>query len=238
MDHGATVLFWNETLLSDKLPRLYSYARDKTISGAKFLTQENILTHFRLPLSLQAYQELSKLQSFIQQIQMPQNPGKDIWHYQWGNSYTSTKLYHFPYRNFHPPKPFIWIWLWDSKCSNKLRVFVWLLLMDRLNTSLLKRKKNQSTRQQLRLCSMLRQPRRNSPPPLLCMPLQLRMLATFTNQVGHTPELLRNGLSKNKHHSPVHGIHNYCGMPHMVTPAVFSKNTSTENALPQHGITS
>jgi hypothetical protein len=100
------------------------------------------------------------------------------------------------------------------------------------------KKKNQSTRQQLRLCSMLRQPRRNSPPPLLCMPLQLRMLATFTNQVGHTPELLRNGLSKNKHHSPVHGIHNYCGMPHMVAPAVFSKNTSTENALPQHGITS
>jgi hypothetical protein len=141
MDHGATVLFWNETLLSDKLPRLYSYARDKTISGAKFLTQENILTHFHLPLSLQAYQELSKLQSFIQQIQMPQNPGKDIWHYQWGNSYTSTKLYHFPYRNFHPPKPFIWIWLWVSKCSNKLRVFVWLLLTDRLNTSLLKRKK-------------------------------------------------------------------------------------------------
>jgi len=31
---------------------------------------------------------------------------------------------------------------WDSKCCNKLRVFTWLLLMDRLNTrNILKRKK-------------------------------------------------------------------------------------------------
>jgi hypothetical protein len=31
------------------------------------------------------------------------------------------------------------IWLWDSKCSNKIRVFAWLLMMDRLN--MWKRKK-------------------------------------------------------------------------------------------------
>jgi len=35
------------------------------------------------------------------------------------------------------------IWIWDSKCSNELRVFACLLLMDRLNTrNILKRKKH------------------------------------------------------------------------------------------------
>ena len=32
-------------------------------------------------------------------------------------------------------------WIWSSKCRNKLRIFAWLLLMDRLNTrNILKRK--------------------------------------------------------------------------------------------------
>jgi hypothetical protein len=33
------------------------------------------------------------------------------------------------------------LWIWESRCSNKLKVFTWLLLMDRLNTrNILKRK--------------------------------------------------------------------------------------------------
>ena len=44
------------------------------------------------------------------------------------------------YKDLQPPRPFLWIW--ESRCCNKLRVFTWLLLMDRLNTrNLLKRKK-------------------------------------------------------------------------------------------------
>jgi hypothetical protein len=40
----------------------------------------------------------------------------------------------------HPPRPFVWIW--DSKCCNKIKVFMWLLLMDRLNLrNILRRKK-------------------------------------------------------------------------------------------------
>jgi hypothetical protein len=35
------------------------------------------------------------------------------------------------YKNVQPPRPFIWIW--NSSCSNKIRVFSWLVLMDRLN---------------------------------------------------------------------------------------------------------
>jgi hypothetical protein len=30
-------------------------------------------------------------------------------------------FYHFPYKNLHPPASFVWVW--DSKCSNKIKVF-------------------------------------------------------------------------------------------------------------------
>jgi hypothetical protein len=56
----------------------------------------------------------------------------DNWQYIWGNStYTPSKSYHLPYKNVHPPKAFIWIW--DSSYAHKIKVFAWLLLMDRQN---------------------------------------------------------------------------------------------------------
>ena len=108
---------------------------------SEFLLNNNIESQFHLPLSEQAYQEYQTLQDYIQTLQVQPNT-KDSWHYIWGSSnYTSTKFYNFPFKNVQPPAPFIWIW--DSKCSNKLRVFAWLLLMDRLNTrNILRREKN------------------------------------------------------------------------------------------------
>ena len=143
--NGSTVLFWsdvwNNNLLQDKFPRLYSYAKNKKISVAKFLTSNTLDSQFHLPLPEQAYQEYLGLQELIQNIQV-QEDSKDSWHYMWGNStYSSSKFYNFPYKHVSPPAPFLWIW--RSKCCNKLRVFTWLLLMDRLNTrNILKRKKH------------------------------------------------------------------------------------------------
>jgi hypothetical protein len=57
-----------------------------------------------------------------------------------GHSYTPSKFYHLPYKSINPPSSFVWIW--GSKCSNKLKVFSWLLMMDRLNVRrILRRKK-------------------------------------------------------------------------------------------------
>jgi hypothetical protein len=54
---------------------------------------------------------------------------------------TLPKFYHLPFRNMQPPRPFIWIW--NSSCTNKITVFSWLLLMDRLNVrNILRRKKH------------------------------------------------------------------------------------------------
>ena len=64
----------------------------------------------------------------------------ESWEYIWGSKNYSSKCYNFPYKNIQPPAPFLWIW--NSKCYNKLCVFSWLLLVDRLNTrNILRRKK-------------------------------------------------------------------------------------------------
>ena len=96
-----------------------------------------MFAQFHLPLAEQAHQEYLELQD-LRNIR--RTHGR--WHYIWGTStYTSSKVYNFPYKNVSPPAPFMWIW--KSKCCNKLRVFTWLLMMDRLNTrSILMRKKH------------------------------------------------------------------------------------------------
>jgi hypothetical protein len=59
----------------------------------------------------------------------------------WGaHNFSSKKIYRLPYRNMQPLDHFVWIW--KSKCCNKLRVFIWLLLMDRLHTRNILRRKN------------------------------------------------------------------------------------------------
>jgi hypothetical protein len=95
---------------------------------------------FHLPLPSEAWQEYQALHVIIQGIQIT-GEEKDCWSYIWGKSeYSSSKFYNIHFRSLQPPKPFVWIW--DSKCSNKITVFGWLLLMDRLNVrNILRRKK-------------------------------------------------------------------------------------------------
>ena len=107
--NGSTVLFWsdvwNNHLLQEKFPRLYSYAKDKRISVAKFLENNTMMAQFHLPLPEQAHQEYMELQDLLQNIQV-QEHSKDTWHYIWGNStYTSSKFYNFPYKNVSPLLP-------------------------------------------------------------------------------------------------------------------------------------
>jgi hypothetical protein len=75
---GSTVLFWsdvwNDHLLQNKYPRLYSFAKNKQITVAQFLLNNQIESQFHLPLSVQAFQEYQDLQQLIQQLQMePEN---------------------------------------------------------------------------------------------------------------------------------------------------------------------
>jgi hypothetical protein len=106
---GSTVLFWLDIwknhLLHIKYPRLFSFAKNKNISVAQFFQNNQIENQFHLPLSTKAFQEYQELQSCLQQIQVT-DQSRDSWHYIWGSStYTSSTLYHLPYKNVNPPRP-------------------------------------------------------------------------------------------------------------------------------------
>jgi hypothetical protein len=62
---GKTVLFWldvwNDLLLQQRFPRLFSFAKNKNISVAQFLQNNQLETQFHLPLSEQAYLEYQDL---------------------------------------------------------------------------------------------------------------------------------------------------------------------------------
>jgi hypothetical protein len=63
---GTSVLFWsdiwNDLLLQDKFPRLYSFAKNKSISVASILNTAQMEDLFHLPLSTEAWQEYQALQ--------------------------------------------------------------------------------------------------------------------------------------------------------------------------------
>jgi hypothetical protein len=125
---GSTVLFWvdvwNNHLLHSEFPMLFSFAKNKKISVAQFLLNNNIEQQFHLPLSVQAFQEYRIFSCLYNKFKLQIKPR------------TTGVTF-----GFGTHKPFIWIW--NLKCVNKIKVFSWFLLMDILNVrNILRRKKH------------------------------------------------------------------------------------------------
>jgi hypothetical protein len=139
---GDTTLFWkdewNNCIMQDQYQCLFSYLLNEDTSVKEFCSLDNIGDIFHLPLSPEAFQEYNEIQQITQNLNLSQS-NNDTWTYKWGDSYTSRKYYKFMYRLVNPPTPLSWIW--KSKLWPKLKVFSWLLLVDRLNTrNMLKRR--------------------------------------------------------------------------------------------------
>jgi hypothetical protein len=142
--NGKSVLFWKDfwqdgNLLCDRYPRLFSFALDEDISVATLLSAEDMTSKFHLPLSMEAFQELQS----VQQLAIA-NPLTSTTHdhrsFVWGSKYSSARFYSFLFERV--PKNEIMITIWSSKTLPKIKVFLWLLMLDRLNTrDLMDRKK-------------------------------------------------------------------------------------------------
>jgi hypothetical protein len=141
---GSTVLFWKDfwahgELLSDRYPRLYSFALDEDVSVASFHTTEDIFSFFALPLSVEAFQELQMVSQLL--LEKPINESiHDQRTFVWGTSYAPSKFYNFLFAQLPTEAAFTAIW--KSKMLPKLKVFTWLLFHDRLNTRDLMARKN------------------------------------------------------------------------------------------------
>ena len=141
--NGSTFLLWqyiwNGQMLQSKFPHLFTYATNTNITLATYLNNQDIQANFQLPLSQVAMEEFHSFNDYIHS-QMQNLQGNDVWTYSWGNAiYSSQKLYKKAFTSITPPDPFRWIW--RTKLSKKIKVFIWLLLRDRINSrNLLKRK--------------------------------------------------------------------------------------------------
>jgi hypothetical protein len=73
----------------------------------------------------------SKNQIIAQAQQNQQD--KDVWAYIGGSKkYTSSKFYSLNFKSIEAPTPFKWIW--NTNVTKKLKIFIWLVFRDRLNS--------------------------------------------------------------------------------------------------------
>lgn len=139
---GDSALFrkdnWSNHNLENEFPVLFSYGRNEDVTVQGFLSATDIDQNFHLPLSNQAIQEWGNLNNRLQSLQIVTE--SDKWSYVWNSDwYQSKKVYLMFFQHLQVARP-ISI-LWKSKCTMKLKVFLWLMLMNRLNTKEMLQKK-------------------------------------------------------------------------------------------------
>lgn len=140
---GSTVSFWDDlwtdNILSVEYPRLYSFAINNSISVQTLMTEQELEDIFFLPLSAQAHEELLLLQDRLQNIPYDDSEA-DIWTPFWGSKYSSRRFYAHAFSGVdsHP----VYKMLWKSSCTPRIKFFAWLILVDRLNTKTMLRRRH------------------------------------------------------------------------------------------------
>jgi hypothetical protein len=134
--NGSSVLFWKDLwshgeLMCQKFPRLYSYAMNEDASVVALARLENLNEGFHLPLSVEAFQEWQAVSEILADIQLSDQQ-TDIRTFVWGPKYTPSRYYKFLFARL--PKDATLNEIWRSRALPKLKVFTWLLFVDRLNT--------------------------------------------------------------------------------------------------------
>lgn len=144
LGEGSTVLFWNDSwsqdILAQNFPMLFSFARLKDASVKQIMLAQDLESIFHLPLTQEAYHELTELQDYLQLIPY-QEDENDQWSFIWGShSYTSNRMYKFV--STGPQAPQTFKLLWKAKSMPRIKFFAWLMLMDRLNTKDMLQRRN------------------------------------------------------------------------------------------------
>jgi hypothetical protein len=143
INNGRTCYLWEDLwgneVLSQKFPELFSYAKKKKIVFAEAKAQIQLHSLFHLPLSQQAHAQLLQLQVILDGLTISDEP--DNWLYNWNSSFFSVRRAYKQLSGqltLHPA----FKWLWKCSCQPKHKVFFWLLMMDRLSTRELLKRKN------------------------------------------------------------------------------------------------
>jgi hypothetical protein len=71
-----------ETIPEQAYPKLFSFAKKPNVTFKAVVSSTSLTSHFNLPLSTQAHQQLIEIQNFINNV--PMNGDLDIQSYTWG----------------------------------------------------------------------------------------------------------------------------------------------------------
>ena len=141
---GNTIRFWfdswNQGILKDRFPQLFSFSRQEQISVQKIKSLEDASEHFFTPLPTQAHQQFQELSALMQATQL--NNTLDTWCLPWNkhkNDFSAIKMYcHMQGKEVASP---LFKRIWKSAAMLRYKIFLWLLLHDRVNVrNLLARK--------------------------------------------------------------------------------------------------
>jgi hypothetical protein len=94
---------------------------------------------FFLPLSTQAHDEFLLLQSYLEDIEYDENTA-DSWPPVWGANYTSRRFYAHVFSSVEAHR--FYKALWKSSCIPRIKFYAWLILVDRLNTKTMLRRRH------------------------------------------------------------------------------------------------
>jgi hypothetical protein len=118
-------------MLSIKFPRLMSFARNRNTLVQEIMEDVDLDELFILPLSQEAFEEMVQLQEEVQNINTNADE-RDSWCQTWGKNFTSKKFYSLIYSMVDAHQ--VHKMIWKSGCLLGIKFFIWLVLVDKLNT--------------------------------------------------------------------------------------------------------
>jgi hypothetical protein len=88
LNQGDTISFWDDfidgTLQSEKFSHLLHFAKDLVVSLYSLRLAENLIDHFKIPMTRVAYNEFLELQTFLSSLPPIDHHANDSWHFIWG----------------------------------------------------------------------------------------------------------------------------------------------------------
>jgi len=120
MSDGQSCLLWddlwNGQVRKLQFPKLYSFAKNKSISLSKALGIVTFHDLFSLPVSIEAYNQLQDFQLELSEILL--NDENDRWTYIWGNNQFSFAKAYKSLTGHSQVEP-IYKWFWKTSCQGK-----------------------------------------------------------------------------------------------------------------------
>lgn len=121
-----------------KFPELCSFTTNNSVSLQQILSTQDLIEHFHTPMSQQAFLQFNILKEYLQE--RTASPDTDGWSIKGATrGYSSIKMY----AHMMGPSTVHTLFrgIWKTSCRLRHKIFIWLLLHDRINTrNLLHRK--------------------------------------------------------------------------------------------------